>query len=131
MQNLNVLIVDDHKTMLKIIRNILNQIGLKEVDEALDGTQALARMKEKKYDLIISDWNMMPMTGLQLVQQVRQNPSYCHQSTPFIMVTAESKPENVIEARKAGVDNYIVKPFSADTISMKIKSTLAKKAIAI
>jgi two-component system chemotaxis response regulator CheY len=131
MQDLNVLIVDDHKTMLKIIRNILAQVGIKKVDEAMDGEQALTKMKVKKYDLIISDWNMQPMSGLQLIERVRSEPEFNHQKSPFIMVTAESKPENVMEARKAGVDNYIVKPFSADIIMSKIKATLTKKSIAI
>jgi two-component system chemotaxis response regulator CheY len=129
MKNLEVLIVDDHRTMLKIIRNILNQIGIKKIDEAFDGEQALTKMKLKKYDLIISDWNMEPMTGLQLIEQVRAKAEYAHQNAPFIMVTAESKPENVMEARKAGVDNYIVKPFSADVIMSKIKATLTKRSM--
>ena len=131
MKNLDVLIVDDHKTMLKIIRNILNQIDIKKIDEAFDGEQALIKMKMKKYDLIISDWNMEPMTGLQLIEKVRTEPEYNHQNSPFIMVTAESKPENVMEARKAGVDNYVVKPFSADIIMNKIKATLAKRSITV
>ena len=127
LKNLKVLIVDDHKTMLKIIRNLLGQIGISQVDEAYDGQEALQKLVQKKYDLIISDWNMMPMTGLQLVQFVRNDLTYGHKNAPFIMVTAESRPENVMEAKKAGVDNYIVKPFSAETIELKIKSTLAKK----
>jgi len=131
MKNLDVLIVDDHKTMLKIIRNILNQIDIKKIDEAFDGEQALIKMKMKKYDLIISDWNMEPMTGLQLIEKVRTEAEYNHQNSPFIMVTAESKPENVMEARKAGVDNYVVKPFSADIIMNKIKATLAKRSITV
>ena len=128
MQNLKVLIVDDHKTMLRIVRNILNQIGISNIDEASDGKEALSRLVKDKYDLIVSDWNMMPMTGLELCQQVRQNEAFKHQTVPFIMVTAESKPENVMEAKKAGVNNYIVKPFSAETMEMKIKATMAKHA---
>ena len=126
MQNLQVLIIDDHKTMLKIITNLLNQIGISNIEEATDGQAALQKLGQKKYDLIISDWNMMPMTGLELVQNIRGNPQYQHQNAPFIMVTAESKPENVMEAAKAGVNNYIVKPFSADTMEQKIKATLEK-----
>lgn len=128
MKNLQVLIVDDHKTMLRIVRNILGQVGIENVDEATDGTEALKLLVNKKYDLIISDWNMMPMTGLELLQYVRTDNTYNHKKVPFIMVTAESKPENVMEARKAGVDNYIVKPFNAETMESKIKVTLAKCA---
>ena len=128
MKNLQVLIVDDHKTMLRIIANILGQIGIENIDQALDGTEALQLLVRKKYDLIISDWNMMPMTGLQLLEFVRNDNTYNHKRVPFIMVTAESKPENVMVARKAGVDNYIVKPFNAETMEAKIKVTLAKCA---
>lgn len=128
MKNLNVLIVDDHKTMLRIIRNLLGQIGIKKVEEASDGSVAIEVMKKHKFDLVISDWNMEPMSGLDLVQRVRKDPAIGHQNVPFIMVTAESKPENVMVAMKAGVDNYIVKPFNAETIASKIKMTMAKKA---
>ena len=129
MKNLKVLIVDDHKTMLKIIRNLLNQINISDIDEAMDGQEALQKLTQKKYDLIISDWNMMPMTGLQLVQYVRRDATYGHKNTAFIMVTAESRVENIMEAKKSGVDNYIIKPFSAETIATKIKSTLANKQL--
>lgn len=115
-----VLIVDDYKTMIRVIRSLLNQIGFKDVDEASDGQMALAMMQEKKYDLVISDWNMEPMTGLDLLKNVRGASN----SVPFIMVTAESKMENVIAAKAAGVNNYIVKPFSADTLKGKITSVL-------
>lgn len=128
MENLEVLIVDDHKTMLRIVRNILGQIGIEKVDEATDGTEALKKLVAKKYDLIVSDWNMMPMTGLQLLQFIRTDQTYNHKTVPFIMVTAESKPENIMEAKKAGVDNYIVKPFNAEILETKIKATLAKCA---
>lgn len=128
MNNLEVLIVDDHKTMLRIVKNILAQIGIENVDEAMDGQEALGKLVQKKYDLIISDWNMMPMTGLQLLQYVRTDQTYNHKTVPFIMVTAESKPENIMAAKQAGVDNYIVKPFNAETMEAKIKATLAKCA---
>lgn len=118
---INVLIVDDYKTMLRVIRNLLAQIGFKNVDEATDGQMALDMMKSKNYNLIISDWNMEPMTGLDLLKNVRQNMS---SNVPFIMVTAESKTENVIIAKQAGVNNYIVKPFSAETLKGKISSVL-------
>lgn len=113
-----VLIVDDYKTMLRIIRNLLGQIGFADIDEASDGSEALGKMREKKYGLVISDWNMEPMTGIELLREVRSDENLTR--TPFIMVTAESKAENVIMAKKAGVSNYIVKPFTADTLKAKI-----------
>jgi two-component system chemotaxis response regulator CheY len=113
-----ILVVDDYNTMIRIIRNLLKQLGFENVDEASDGSVALERMREKKYGLIISDWNMEPMTGYDLLKEVRSNPEL--KSTPFIMVTAESKTENVIAAKKAGVNNYIVKPFNAQTLKTKI-----------
>ncbi|MFC7051791.1 response regulator [Hansschlegelia quercus] len=115
-----VLIVDDYSTMLRIIRNLLKQIGFEDVDEASDGSQALGKMREKSYGLVISDWNMEPMTGIELLREVRGDEAL--QRTPFIMVTAESKTENVILAKKAGVNNYIVKPFNAATLKTKIES---------
>ena len=115
-----VLIVDDYKTMLRIIRNLLGQIGFADVDEASDGAEALGKMREKKYGLVISDWNMEPMTGIELLREVRSDESL--NRTPFIMVTAESKIENVIMAKKAGVSNYIVKPFTAETLKSKIEA---------
>ncbi len=118
--NTNVLIVDDYKTMLRVIRGLLAQIGFKQVDEASDGQMALSMMKQKKYDLVISDWNMEPMTGLDLLKSVRGAAN----NVPFIMVTAESKTENVIAAKGAGVNNYIVKPFSAETLKGKIASVM-------
>ena len=117
-----VLIVDDYKTMLRIIRNLLKQIGFEDVDEAIDGTDALRKMGLKRYGLIISDWNMHPMNGLDFLRHVRADAGMAR--TPFIMVTAESKSENVIAAKDAGVDNYIVKPFNADTLKSKVQSVL-------
>ena len=119
-----VLVVDDYKTMIRIIRNLLKQIGFEDVDEASDGTEALSKMKGRKYGLVISDWNMEPMTGYELLKEVRAEPSLTR--TPFIMVTAESKTENVIAAKKAGVNNYIVKPFNAQTLKGKIEAVFAE-----
>lgn len=119
---MNVLIVDDYATMLRIVRNLLKQIGFNNIDEATDGSQALQMMKSKKFGLVISDWNMEPMTGIQFLREVRNDDSL--KPTPFIMVTAESKAENVAEAKKAGVSNYIVKPFNAETLKQKIASVL-------
>jgi two-component system, chemotaxis family, chemotaxis protein CheY len=113
-----ILVVDDYKTMIRIIRNLLKQLGFNEVDEATDGTEALQKLRAKPYGLVISDWNMEPMTGYELLKHVRGDDRLC--STPFIMVTAESKTENVIAAKKAGVNNYIVKPFNAATLKSKI-----------
>jgi two-component system chemotaxis response regulator CheY len=120
--NAPVLVVDDYQTMIRIIRNLLKQLGFDNVDEAADGREALGKMQSKKYGLVISDWNMEPMTGYELLREVRSDESL--KSTPFIMVTAESKTENVIAAKKAGVNNYIVKPFNAQTLKMKIASVL-------
>jgi two-component system chemotaxis response regulator CheY len=113
-----ILVVDDYKTMIRIIRNLLKQIGFDDVDEAADGSEALGKMREKRYGLVISDWNMEPMTGYELLKEVRGDERLSR--TPFIMVTAESKTENVIAAKKAGVNNYIVKPFNAQTLKSKI-----------
>ena len=112
-----VLVVDDYKTMLRIISNLLKQLGFENVEEASDGTEALDKMKKGSYGLVISDWNMEPMTGYELLLKVR--PDDALRRTPFIMVTAESKTENVIAAKKAGVNNYIVKPFNAATLKQK------------
>src|ERR1700680_2180522 len=120
-----VLIVDDYKTMIRIIRDLLKQLGFANVDEAGDGTAALDMMRHKQYGLIISDWNMEPMTGYELLREVRADDQLSR--TPFIMVTAESKTENVIAAKKAGVNNYIVKPFNAQTLKTKIETVFAAR----
>jgi len=122
---MQILIVDDYNTMRRIIRNLLNQLGFSNIDEASDGAQALGMAKDKKYDLIISDWNMEPMTGLELLRHIRAaNDNTTAAAVPFIMVTAESKTENVIEAKRAGVNNYIVKPFNAQTLKDKLKAVI-------
>ena len=115
-----ILVVDDYQTMVRIIRNLLKQLGFENVDDASDGNAAIAKMRDKKYGLVISDWNMEPMTGYELLRQVRNEAEIAE--TPFIMVTAESKTENVIAAKKAGVNNYIVKPFNAATLKSKIEA---------
>jgi two-component system, chemotaxis family, chemotaxis protein CheY len=122
-KSLNVLIVDDYKTMLRIIRNLLKQIDFHNVDEAHEGAEALAKLRAGNFGLVISDWNMQPMTGLQLLQEVRADARL--RPTPFIMVTAESKVENVIAAKEAGVSNYIVKPFNAETLREKVEKVLS------
>src|ERR1043166_3387944 len=120
--NMNILIVDDYKTMLRIIRNLLKQLGFNNVDEATDGSMALQKLRDKEYGLVISDWNMEPMTGIQLLREVRADAKL--KALPFIMITAESKTENVIAAKEAGVNNYIVKPFNAATLKTKLASVI-------
>jgi two-component system chemotaxis response regulator CheY len=119
---MNILIVDDYKTMLRIIRNLLKQLGFNNVDEATDGSMALQKLRDKDYGLVISDWNMEPMTGIQLLREVRADAKL--KALPFIMITAESKTENVIAAKAAGVNNYIVKPFNAATLKIKLASVI-------
>lgn len=121
--DINILIVDDYNTMLRIIRNLLKQLGFNNVDEAHDGTEALELIKHKQYGLVISDWNMEPMTGLDLLKSIRGGDAR-HKAVPFIMVTAESKTENVVAAKEAGASNYIVKPFNADTLKQKMVSAI-------
>lgn len=121
-----ILVVDDYNTMIRIIRNLLRQIGFENVDDAADGSSALLRLRGKQYGLIISDWNMEPMTGFDLLREVRGDPKLA--ATPFIMITAESKAESVIAAKKAGVSNYIVKPFNAQTLKSKIEAVFADAA---
>jgi two-component system chemotaxis response regulator CheY len=120
--SMQILIVDDYKTMLRIVRNLLNQLGFNNVDEATDGSTALQKLRERNFGLVISDWNMEPMTGLQLLKEVRADMKL--KGTPFIMVTAESKTENVVAAKEAGVNNYIVKPFNAATLKQKMESVI-------
>lgn len=122
--SMQVLVVDDYKTMIRIIRNLLKQLGFNNVDDAADGSAALEMMRTRKYGLVISDWNMEPMTGFELLKEVRSDEKL--KATPFIMVTAESKTENVIAAKKAGVNNYIVKPFNAATLKGKLVTVLGE-----
>ena len=121
-KNMPILIVDDYKTMLRIIRNLLKQLGFNNVDEAIDGSSALQKLRDKDCGLIISDWNMEPMSGLQLLKEVRKDVKL--KELPVIMITAESKSENVIAAKEAGVSNYIVKPFNAATLKGKLNTVL-------
>ena len=120
--NMNILIVDDYKTMLRIIKNLLKQLGFTNIDEAADGTEAHKTFQNKEYGLVISDWNMEPMSGIDFLKLVRGGAK--NSKVPFIMITAESKTENVIAAKEAGVSNYIVKPFNAETLKMKISSVI-------
>jgi two-component system chemotaxis response regulator CheY len=117
--NMKILIVDDFATMRRIVKNILTQLGFKNVIEADDGTTALDVLKSEKIELIISDWNMPKMTGLDLLKAVRSDASMAN--TPFIMVTAEAQQDNIILAVKAKVSQYIVKPFTAETLAEKLQ----------
>jgi two-component system, chemotaxis family, chemotaxis protein CheY len=123
-----ILIVDDYATMIRILRNLLGQLGFANVDDANDGCGALTKLRARQYGLVISDWNMEPMTGYDLLREMRADPALAR--TPFIMVTAESKTENVIAAKKAGVNNYIVKPFNAQTLQNKIEAVFANSVTA-
>jgi two-component system chemotaxis response regulator CheY len=122
--NMPILVVDDQSTMLRIERNLLEQLGFKSIDTALDGPTALRKARATRFGLIISDWNMDPMTGLEFLKEVRADPDL--KSTPFIMVTAESKTENVVMAKQAGVNNYVVKPFNAATLKKKIAAVIGE-----
>ena len=123
-KSMPVLIVNDYRTMLRIVRNLLKQIGFDNVEEATDGTEALTKLRAGRFGLVISDWNMEPMTGYELLQNVRADDKL--REIPFIMVTAEAKTENVVAAKKAGVNNYIVKPFNAQTLQAKISAVLGE-----
>jgi two-component system chemotaxis response regulator CheY len=113
-----ILVVDDYATMVRIIRNLLKQIGFENVDDASNGEQALEKIRSKAYGLVFSDWNMEPMSGIDLLHKVRADPATAQ--IPFIMVTSESKTDNVMAARKAGVSSYLVKPFNAAQLKAKI-----------
>lgn len=119
-KSMPILIVDDYKTMLRIVRGLLNQLGFMNIDEATDGAMAWDMVQKKPYGLIVSDWNMEPMSGFEFLKLVRTNDAT--KQLPFIMVTAESKTENIIAAKQAGVSNYIVKPFNAVTLKQKLEA---------
>ena len=116
--NMKVLIVDDFATMRRIMKNVLRQIGFANITEAEDGKAALRELKKDTFDLILCDWNMPEMQGIDLLRAVRQDEVY--KGIPFVMVTAEAQKENILEAVKAGVSSYVVKPFTAETINEKL-----------
>jgi two-component system, chemotaxis family, chemotaxis protein CheY len=120
-----ILVVDDYNTMIRIICNLLKQLGYQNIDSATDGATALAKLRAGRFGLVISDWNMEPMSGYDLLKEVRTDAKLG--KTPFIMITAESKTENVIAAKRAGVSNYIVKPFNAQTLQAKIAAVFAEE----
>lgn len=118
------LIVDDFATMRRIIRNLLRQLGYNNIEEAEDGAVGLRKLQSQEIDFVICDWNMPNMTGIELLREIRSDDSL--KGLPFLMVTAEAIKENIIEAVKAGVSNYIVKPFTADVLQEKIEAILKK-----
>jgi len=117
--NMKILVVDDFATMRRILKNILKQIGFSNISEADDGKTALAELKKEKFDLVLSDWNMPEMSGIELLREIRSDDEL--KDTPIVMVTAEAQKDNILEAVKAGVNNYVVKPFTAETIGEKLK----------
>ena len=123
-KNMKILVVDDFATMRKVIKNLLKQIGYKNIAEAEDGMAALRVLKSEKIDFIISDWNMPNMNGLEFLKAVRADSELSN--LPFLMVTAEALKDNIVMAVKAGVSNYIVKPFTAKVLSEKIENIVAK-----
>ncbi len=123
-KTMNVLVVDDYKTMIRIVRSLLQQLGFCNIDDAADGVTALELLKGKSYGLVLSDWNMQPMSGLELLKAVRADERT--KSIPFIMVTAETKTENVVAARQAGVNNYVIKPFTLAVLKQKLTAVLGE-----
>ncbi|HQO80913.1 MAG TPA: chemotaxis response regulator CheY, partial [Deltaproteobacteria bacterium] len=117
-KNMKILVVDDFSTMRRIVKNILRQLNFNNIVEADDGSTALDILQKDKIDMVVSDWNMPKMTGLELLKAVRGDDAL--KDIPFLMVTAEAQQENIIEAVKSGVSNYIVKPFTAETLGQKI-----------
>ena len=123
-KSMNVLVIDDYKTMIRIVRNLMDQLGFTNVDEAADGATALNMIRNKDYGLVLSDWNMQPMTGFDLLKAVRADERT--KTLPFVMVTAEAKTENVIAARQAGCNNYIIKPFTLAVLKQKLTNVLGE-----
>ncbi|MGC2165352.1 MAG: chemotaxis response regulator CheY [Gallionella sp.] len=113
------LVVDDFSTMRRIVRNLLKELSFMNVQEAEDGVDALEKLRADKFDFVVTDWNMPNMTGIQLLQAIRADPQLKH--LPVLMVTAEAKKENIIEAAKSGASGYVVKPFTAATLDEKLK----------
>ena len=123
-KDLSILVVDDFATMRRIVKSQLNELGYTNVDEADDGATALPLLQTGKYQFLITDWNMPTMSGLDLLKNVRANPSIMH--IPVMMITAEAKKDNIIEAAKAGVNGYIVKPFNSKALKEKITAVLSR-----
>jgi two-component system chemotaxis response regulator CheY len=119
-----ILVVDDYQTMIRIVRNLLHQLGFDNVEDAGDGAAALAKLRQGNFGLVISDWMMEPMSGLELLRQVRADPKL--QALAFIMITAENRKERVAQAQQAGADGFIVKPFNAEALSDRIAAVMAR-----
>lgn len=117
-KNMNILVVDDFSTMRRIVRNLLGDLGFSNIAEADDGSTALTALKQRNFDLVVTDWNMPGMTGLELLKSIRADPALA--KIPVLMVTAEAKREQIIEAAQCGVSGYIIKPFTAATLSDKL-----------
>ena len=126
-QNMKFLVVDDFSTMRRIIRNLLKELGFTNVDEAEDGVAALAKLKGGDFEFVVSDWNMPNMTGIELLRAIRADANLKH--LPVLMVTAEAKKENIIEAAQAGASGYVVKPFTAATLDEKLGKILQKHGV--
>ena len=123
--SMKVLVVDDMSTMRRIVKNVLKQIGYSDFMEAEDGKVALAKLKTAQFGLVVSDWNMPEMSGIELLRAIRADPDLKH--LPVLMVTAEAQKDNIIEAVQAGVSNYVVKPFTAGALQEKLNKIFAKK----
>lgn len=123
-KNMKFLVVDDFSTMRRIVRNLLKELGFTNVDEAEDGVVALNKLKGGSFEFVVSDWNMPNMTGLELLKAIRADASLKH--LPVLMVTAEAKKENIIEAAQAGASGYVVKPFTAATLEEKLNKIFEK-----
>ncbi|MFN3479060.1 MAG: chemotaxis response regulator CheY [Thermodesulfovibrionales bacterium] len=121
---IKILVVDDFSTMRRIVKNILKQLGYENIEEAEDGAQAYNKLKSGGFGFVVSDWNMPNMDGLELLRKVRSDPEL--KNLPFLMVTAEAEKDKVIEAIKAGVSNYIVKPFTAEVLKEKMDRIFEK-----
>ncbi|WP_321326877.1 response regulator [Thiomicrorhabdus sp.] len=125
-QDINILIVDDFSTMRKIVKDLLEELGFKNFDEAYDGENAWQKLSNHHFDLIVSDWNMPNLSGLELLKLVRNDPSL--KNIPFLLISAEAKRSQIIEATDAGVDGYIVKPFNSETLNEKIHSIFNQRS---
>jgi two-component system, chemotaxis family, chemotaxis protein CheY len=123
---MKILVVDDFSTMRRIVKNLLKQLGFENIDEAEDGAQAYTKMKDGGYGFVVTDWNMPNMDGLDLLKKVRSDPAI--KDTPMLMVTAEAEKEKVITAIQAGVNNYIVKPFTGEVLKEKMDKIFERLA---
>ncbi|MBL4574591.1 MAG: chemotaxis response regulator CheY [Opitutaceae bacterium] len=125
-KNMKILVVDDFSTMRRIVKNLLRELGFTNLDEADDGQTAWPKLQSGHYDFLVTDWNMPGMSGIDLLKNVRANPATANM--PVLMVTAESKREQIIQAAQAGVNGYIIKPFTAGTLKEKLDKVFARSA---